>query len=65
MQNESRGTKNLMDIVDEHMKGDVFVRCRNVFDDCTNEKCREVSEFTKKYKESERRLLAEWQIIWR
>ena len=65
MQNESRGIKNLMEIVEEHMKGDVVVRYRNTFDDCTNEKCREISNFTKKYKEVEKSCLAEWQIIWR
>ena len=65
MQNESRGTKNLMEIVDEHMKEDVVVRCRNVFDDSTNDKCREIANFTKRYKEVEERCLASWQIIWR
>lgn len=65
MQNKSRGNKNLMEIVEEHMKGDVVVRCRNVFDDCTNEKCKEIAKFTKTYKDVEQRCLAEWQIIWR
>lgn len=35
--NESRGHKNLMEIVDEHMKGDVVVKYRNVFDDHNSE----------------------------
>lgn len=65
MQDKSRGNKNLIEIVDEHMKGDVVVRCRNVFDDSTNEKYREIANFTKRYKEVEKRCLAEWQIIWR
>jgi|GEM_PF-4035552 len=46
MQNESRGHKNLMEIVDEHMKGDVGVRCRNVYESNSNNRFNE--EFKKR-----------------
>lgn len=48
MQNESRGTKNLMEIINEHMKGDVVVRCRNVYDDHNSEEFKNMNEEFKK-----------------
>ncbi|WP_346938153.1 hypothetical protein [uncultured Clostridium sp.] len=50
MQNESRGTKNLMEIVEEHMEGDVVVRCK-VYEDHNSE---EFKEMNKRFKESVR-----------
>lgn len=47
MQNESRGHKNLMEIVDEHMKGDVGVRCR-VFEDHNSERFKEMNYIFKR-----------------
>jgi len=48
MQNESRRTKNLMEIVDEHMERDVVVRCK-VYEDHNSE---EFKEMNKRFKES-------------
>ena len=46
MQNESRGSKRLTEIVDEHMKGDVSVRYR-VFEDHNS---KEFKDMNKRFK---------------
>lgn len=43
MQNEGRGTKNLMEIVDEHMEGDVVVRCK-VYESHNSEDFKKMNE---------------------
>jgi len=48
MQDKSRGTKNLMEIVDEHMERDVVVRCK-VYEDHNSD---EFKGMNKRFKES-------------
>lgn len=53
---ENRGNKNLIEIAEEHMEGDVVVRCRNVFEDHNSEGfksyCREFKKMLNTYWEN-------------
>lgn len=47
MQDKSRGSKNLMEIVDEYMKGDVVVRCK-VFESHSSKEFKDMNKEFKK-----------------